>query len=161
VDGPTQVSARIEQDDEISAAFTLWSQQGSSVIRGNMLVTPIEESVVYFQPIYLQDEQNPLPEYRRVVVVYGDQVVMRPGLAEALAVVFGGSETPTEPGGEEQPPPVESDVLELLEEAERLFEQADEALQRGDLGEYQQLIDEARALIRQAADLSGATAEET
>jgi hypothetical protein len=87
--------------------------------------------------------------------------VMRPGLAEALAVVFGGSETPTEPGGEEQPPPVESDVLELLEEAERLFELADEALQRGDLGEYQQLIDEARALIRQAADQSGAPAEET
>ena len=111
-----------------------------------MLITPIEESVVYFQPIYLQDQQNPLPEYRRVVVVYGDQVVMRPGLAEALAVVFGGSETPTEPGGEEeQPPPLESDVLELLEEAERLFELADEALQRGDLGEYQQLIDEARA----------------
>jgi uncharacterized membrane protein (UPF0182 family) len=93
-------------------------------------------------------------------VVYGDQVVMRPGLAEALAVVFGGSETPTEPGGEEQPPPVESDVLELLEDAERLFELADEALQRGDLGEYQQLIDEARALIRQAADQSGAPAEE-
>ena len=96
---------------------------------------------------------------RRVVVVYGDQVVMRPGLAEALAVVFGGP--PTEPGGEEQPPPVESDVLELLEEAERLFELADEALQRWRPRRVPAVDRRSPRLIRQAADQSGAPAEET
>ena len=162
VDGPTQVSARIDQDDEISAQFTLWGQQGSTLIRGNMLITPIEDSVVYFQPIYLQDQQNPLPEYRRVVVVYGDQVVMRPGLREALIEVFGGQETPTEPeeGGEEQPPGVDSTVLGLLQEAEDLFEQAEEELQAGNLGEYQRLINEARERIQLAAELSAPPSED-
>ncbi len=162
VDGPTQVSARIDQDDEISAQFTLWGQQGSTLIRGNMLVTPIEDSVVYFQPIYLQDQQNPLPEFRRVVVVYGDQVVMRPGLREALIEVFGGQETPTDPeeGGEEPPPGVDSTVLGLLQEAEDLFEQADQELQAGNLGEYQRLIDEARERIQLAAELSGPPSED-
>jgi uncharacterized membrane protein (UPF0182 family) len=70
--GPSQIEARINQTPEISEQFALWSQQGSGVIRGNLLVVPIEQSLLYVQPIYLRAEQGELPELRRVIVVYGD-----------------------------------------------------------------------------------------
>ena len=159
MDGPTQVAARIEQDPEIAPLFTLWGQQGSEVIRGSLLVTPIEDSVVYFMPIYLQGDQNPLPEYRRVVAVYGEQVVMRPTLDEALGVIFEGLETPPDGGGGEGEELVPTDVAELLAQADALFEQAQLALQEGNLGEYQRLVDEAAGLIEQAIDLIGVPAE--
>ena len=93
VDGPAQVGALINQNPEISQQFTLWNQQGSNVIQGNLLVVPIDNSVVYFQPIYLQGSQEGLPEFKRVVVVFNDQIVMRETLAQALAEVFGGDVT--------------------------------------------------------------------
>ncbi|MBU6229421.1 MAG: UPF0182 family protein [Cyanobacteria bacterium REEB459] len=87
--GPSQIEARINQTPEISGQFTLWSQQGSRVIWGNLLVVPIEQSLLYVQPIYLRAEQGELPELRRVIVAYGDRVVMEPTLNQALQAVFG------------------------------------------------------------------------
>jgi uncharacterized membrane protein (UPF0182 family) len=155
VDGPAQVGARINQNPEISQQFTLWNQQGSSVIQGNLLVVPIEDAVVYFQPIYLQGSQDPLPEFKQVVVVYNDRITMQETLALGLAEVFGGEVTPTEPGDVD----VSGDIEQLLERAERAFVDADTALQSGDLGLYQQKISEARQLIDRAMELLGELTE--
>ena len=89
VDGPSQVATRINQDPDISQIFTLLDQQGSSVIKGNLFVVPINQSILYYQPIYLQGEQNPLPEFKFVVVVFQDRIIMSETLSEALASIFG------------------------------------------------------------------------
>jgi hypothetical protein len=89
--GPSQIEARITNDPDISAALTLWDQAGSEVIRGNLLVVPISGSVMYFEPLYLQAQQSPIPELTRVIVAYGDKVVMEPTLPDALSKIFGGS----------------------------------------------------------------------
>jgi len=101
--GPAQVEARISNDPIISSQLTLWNQSGSEVIRGNLLVVPVGQSVMYFEPLYLQAQQSPIPELTRVIVSYGDQVVMEPTLSDALTKIFGerietGSTTTTVPG---------------------------------------------------------------
>jgi uncharacterized membrane protein (UPF0182 family) len=149
VDGPAQVGARINQNPDISQQFTLWNQQGSNVIQGNLLVVPIDESVVYFQPIYLQGSQDPLPEFKRVVVVFNDRIVMRETLAQALAEVFGGEVAPSEPGDVD----ISGDIEQLLQRADQAFADADAALQSGDLGLYQQKVSEARQQIIRAMEL--------
>jgi len=92
--GPQQVSARVNQDPLISQQLTLWNQRGSSVIFGNMLVIPIENSIVYVQPLYLQAEKTAMPQLTRVIVAYGDSVTMQPDLTTALAAVFGAAPAP-------------------------------------------------------------------
>ncbi len=160
VDGPGQVGVRINQDPEISPEFTLLGQEGSEVIQGSMLVVPIEDSVLYVQPIYLQGEDSgsALPEFKRVVVVFDDRIVMRDTLDEAMAAVFEGYEPPDRDGPTPTTVPgdggeVPSDVADLLERAEAAFNEAQAALSSGDLGAYQEKIDEAQDLISQAIDL--------
>lgn len=92
--GPAQVEARINNDPLISSQLTLWDQAGSEVIRGNLLVIPVEDSLVYVEPLYLQAESGAIPELTRVIVAYGDVVVMEPDLKSALEAVFSGT-----PGG--------------------------------------------------------------
>jgi hypothetical protein len=87
--GPLQIEARIDQDSEISQQITLWSQQGSRVTRGNLLVIPIENNLLYIEPLYLQAETGQLPELKRVIVSDGDKVVMEKSLGEALNKLFG------------------------------------------------------------------------
>ena len=87
--GPAQIEARIENEPDISSQLTLWNQGGSKVIRGNLLVVPIANSVMYFEPLYLQAQQSPIPELTRVIVAYGDKVVMEPTLSDALVKIFG------------------------------------------------------------------------
>jgi uncharacterized membrane protein (UPF0182 family) len=86
--GPQQLEGRIDQDPTISSQFTLWSTAGSRVIRGNMLVIPIGNSNLYVEPIYLQAENGPIPELKRVIVSTGSRVVMEPTLEEALTRLF-------------------------------------------------------------------------
>ncbi len=86
--GPAQVEARISNDPAISEQVTLWDQAGSRVIRGNLLVIPIEDSILYVEPLYLQAEQSPIPELKRVIVSYGDRVVMAEDLQGALEDIF-------------------------------------------------------------------------
>tara|TARA_B100001964_G_scaffold241006_1_gene312293 strand:- start:29 stop:862 length:834 start_codon:yes stop_codon:yes gene_type:complete len=89
--GPMQVEARIDQDPEISQLFTLWSQVGTRVIRGNLLAIPIEDSLLYIEPIYLRAEQpGALPELKRVIVSFGDRLTMQETLEDALAIIFMG-----------------------------------------------------------------------
>jgi hypothetical protein len=83
--GPFQIEARINQNTEISQQISLWNQMGSRVIRGNLLVVPIENSILYVSPLYLRAESGQLPELKRVIAAYGDRVVMEETLPAALA----------------------------------------------------------------------------
>jgi uncharacterized membrane protein (UPF0182 family) len=145
--GPEQVSARINQDETISPQLTLWSQRGSQVILGNMLVIPLEDSIVYIQPLYLQAEQTAIPELTRVIVVYADKVEMAPDLEAALLQVFG-ERPPDEPadGAEEEPGFADAAT------AQELYDAAIEAQRAGDWAEYGRLIEE---LGRVLGDLAG------
>jgi hypothetical protein len=158
VDGPGQVGARINQNPEISREFTLLGQQGSQVIQGNMLVVPIEESVVYFQPVYLAargtgtgNDITALPEFKFAIVVFGDTIVMRESLAESLMAVFGGSTV--DPDDPDLPEEILEAVAELMSRAEAAFERADSALRGADLAEFQRQVAIARNLIAQANQL--------
>ena len=87
--GPLQIEAKIDQDSEISQQLTLWSQQGSRVTRGNLLVIPIKNSILYIEPLYIEAEQGQLPQLKRVLVSDGEKVVMEEDLGKALEVLFG------------------------------------------------------------------------
>ncbi|MEA2828724.1 MAG: uncharacterized protein QOG43_3163 [Actinomycetota bacterium] len=173
IDGPAIVNARINQQPEISQQITLLSTAGSSVKLGNLLVIPINESLIYIQPLYVQAQGTPVPQLKKVIVVAGLKVVMRDSLREALTDLFGSSPPtlerqgagapsgpPVEGGGIETPPPgtgtpppaVDATVAGLLDQANSHFTAADEALRAGDLGTYQKESDAAKALVRQAAD---------
>jgi uncharacterized membrane protein (UPF0182 family) len=86
--GPNQIEAMIDQNPTISQQLTLWDQKGSHVIRGKLIVTPIENSFLYIVPIYLQAEGENFPQLKRVIAVAGDRVVMAPTLDEATAQLF-------------------------------------------------------------------------
>ncbi|MDO8880362.1 MAG: UPF0182 family protein [Coriobacteriia bacterium] len=146
--GPEQVSARINQDPIISQQLTLWSQRGSGVIFGNLLVIPIEEAIVYIQPLYLQAEQTAMPQLTRVIVAYGDTVAMETDLAAALLRVFGEVEVPATDGG------APADPAAALE----LYERALEAQRTGDWAAYGRLIGELGDVLGR---LSGAAVETT
>ena len=87
--GTQQIESRIDNDPQISKEMTLWGQGGSTVIRGNTLVVPIESSLLYIEPVYITSQSGTgLPELKRVIVSYGDTVVMEPTLSEAISVIF-------------------------------------------------------------------------
>jgi len=92
--GPFQIDARINQNTEISQQLSLWNQMGSRVIRGHLIVIPIENSILYVSPLYLRAETGQLPELKRVIAAYGDRVVMEETLADALAALFKGTRVP-------------------------------------------------------------------
>jgi len=172
IDGPAIVASNINGDPDISREISLLNQEGSRVRLGNLLLIPIEQSILYIRPLYTEAEgTTPVPELRKVIVAYGDEVVMEDTLRESLIDLFGpdvprtleapsngndqgtgnGEEPPT--GNGEEPPTTtvpERSVTDLLAEAENLFTQADEALSEGNLGEYQRLVERARALVNEA-----------
>jgi len=157
--GPTQVEAAVNQDPTVSQQLTLWNQEGSHVKFGNLLVMPIEDSLLYVEPLYLQSSTTPVPQLKRVIVFYrastsagvtligGQQVVaMQPTLAAALTQIFGaapasagagasptspGTTTPTTPTG-----PVSSRVKSLIAQANTQFQAAQAALKAGDFSGY-------------------------
>jgi uncharacterized protein len=159
--GPAQVEARINQDDTISEQFTLWSNAGSRVVRGNLLVLPIgDDGLIYIEPIFLQAEGAPFPEFVRVIMVDQQRVAFAETVEEGLRQILGEAEPPppeepTEPGESPEPSPspgesqapLPTDVAELVAEISRVYEEAQDALAAGDLGTYQQRIDELEELI--------------
>jgi uncharacterized membrane protein (UPF0182 family) len=171
--GPTQVDNLINQDPEISETLTLLGQQGSTVQWGAQVILPIEDSILYVQPLFVVAENVGIPELKYVALVYNEQVVMQPSFEEALADLFGVPAAPDEPdepdepqppgdGGDggEQPPSdgggdVDARVQELIAEAARLYERAQQALTDGDLEEYARLIERLGRLLEQAEQLSG------
>jgi uncharacterized protein len=168
VDGPTQVFARINADSQFAAERTLLGQGGSEIRFGDFLVVPIEESLLYVQPVYVQSDQpNAIPELRRVVVVNGPDIGIGSTLGEALDDALGDAvptPTPTPPDGDGggEPPPtgtVDEQVQALLDEAANHFALADAALRDGDLATYQREVELAQAAIDEAQALLGGQAE--
>jgi len=157
--GPRQIDARIDQDAYISQQLTLWGQRGSMVIRGSLLAIPIDQSLIYVQPLYLAaSEQGALPELRRVIVAYGNQIAMEPTLETALSRIFGGRLRPED--GVRQPTPtapipgVAPGLREFSQRAWEAWTRAQEALRRGDwaaYGEEQRKLEEALRRLREAA----------
>jgi uncharacterized membrane protein (UPF0182 family) len=133
--GPMQIEARINQDATIAQQLTLWNQQGSQVIRGNLLVIPIEDGLLYVEPLFLQAERSQLPELKRVIVASGAAVVMAPTLEEALAGLLGG---PRPPGPAPPAAPPAGDLRVLTEQALAIYRAAQERLRAGDLTGYSQ-----------------------
>lgn len=157
VNGPGQVGDFINQDPQISAEFTLLDQEGSTVVKGNLLVVPIEDSLLYVQPIYLTADNGGIPQFKRVVASFDSRIEIADTLDEVLELLFGapvddgtGGEDPGD--GDVTPPEgtVQEQVQILLARAEQAFVDADAALRSGDLAEYERKVNEARALIEEA-----------
>jgi uncharacterized membrane protein (UPF0182 family) len=145
--GPAQVEAAVNQNPTISAQRTLWGQLGSRVIFGNLIVVPIQDSLLYVQPLYLESQTTQLPQIQRVIVFYrspsatpnlptGQQqnVVMQPTLDGALAAIFGGV-SPSGTG-----PPISGrpslGVTRLIAQADAQYAAAQAALRAGNLTEF-------------------------
>ena len=143
--GPFQIEARIDQNPDISQQLTLWSQKGSRVIRGDLLVIPIDDSLLYVEPVYLRAEQGELPELRRVIVAYSKEVVMRPNLESALTALFGNESAPqrVQPSA-----PVNADS-NLIQQAADAFERAETAQREGDWAEYGRYQQQLKKIIQQ------------
>ncbi len=169
--GPAQIEARIDQDPAISQQLTLWRNSGSNVIRGNLIVVPITDSILYLQPVYLQSTGSAFPEFRRIVVASPREVVWAETLASALDQLLeaeggtaGPSPTPTPrpttgptPSPTTSPDPdapLPADVPGLIEYANQHFELAQAALRDGDFGRYGEEIDKVEAALRRLDELA-------
>lgn len=148
--GPQQIENRINQDTDISRQISLWDQRGSRVIRGDLLVIPIEESLLYVQPLYLQAEGGRIPELKRVVVAYENQVVMGETLDAALAELFGGAPGPARqpaPAVAAEAPVADSGFRALATEARRRYQAALQAQRELDWTRYGEEMRQLGALL--------------
>jgi len=156
--GPAQIEARIDQDPLISAQVSLWNQSGSKVIRGSLIVVPLDDALIYLQPVYLQSTGSAFPEFTRIVVASPRQVVWAATLGDALRLLLAAEAgappgpvptpspgpTPTPgPGATPAPTPgatpgtaLPADVPGLIEYANAHFELAQNALRDGDFARY-------------------------
>ncbi|RNC67792.1 MAG: UPF0182 family protein [Desulfuromonadales bacterium] len=150
--GPKQVDARINQDSQISQQLTLWSQRGSQVIRGSMLVIPIEKSLLYVQPLFLAAaDKAGLPELRRVIVAFGDEVVMEETLELALQRIFGGRKAPAGVAAAAAPEARPASSAELAREAMAIFERATNLQRQGDWAGYGEELRKLQQVLKQLA----------
>ncbi len=161
--GPAQIVNRIDQNTDISQQLSLWDQRGSEVIRGDLLVIPIKESLLYVQPLYLRAQGGQIPELKRVIIAYQNQVVMEPTLAEGLARIFGGEvpgagPLPAAAGPTVGAPPVEQraqlpsappPTADLVGQAQEHYRRAIEAQRAGDWATYGAEIKQVGDLLRQ------------
>jgi uncharacterized membrane protein (UPF0182 family) len=145
--GPFQIEALINQNTEISQQLTLWNQMGSRVIRGNLLVIPIENSILYVSPLYLRAAQGQLPELKRVIAAYGDHVVMKETLAEALSALFETGAAPRAPSASMGTPSTAPAAPTKAREALDHYNQAIERLKSGDWTGFGTQLDAMRGLL--------------
>jgi uncharacterized membrane protein (UPF0182 family) len=179
IDGPAIVNANILADPEVSKYTTLLNQQGSRTQFGALMLTPVNNSIIYIRPLYVSSDNNTaIPELKQVIAVFGGQVVMKPTLREALQTLFPGANPQTFESGIASPEDttnngsnnggvVPSDPTttttipstgnatkdQLIDQAARALTDADTALRNGDLAGYQAKVKEAQTLISQAQSL--------
>src|SRR5262245_6805983 len=149
--GPAQIVNRINQDPEISRQISLWDQHGSEVLRGNLLVIPINESLIYVQALYLRSEGGGIPELKRVIVAYQDQVVMEETLEAGLARLFSGAASPAAVAAEPAPSfqPGGGRAADLSRQAVELYQNAVAAQRAGDWARYGADIARLGEVLRQ------------
>jgi len=136
--GPKQIIARINQDAEVSRQITLWDQRGSQVIQGPLLVIPIEESLIYVRPLYLQADTGKIPELKRVIVAYENKIAMEETLEAGLAKIFGIATEKTKLTKEPltATTPVDANKENLLSQAVNAYDAALRAQRDGDWARY-------------------------
>ena len=147
--GPRQIDARIDQDSYISQQLTLWGQRGSQVIRGSLLIIPVETSLMYIQPLYLAaEDKGGLPELRRVIVAYENSVVMDENLELCLQRIFGGKQAVSVA---ETPPATQrkASINELAKEATKLFDRTKELQRQGDWAGYGETLKKLEQVLKQ------------
>lgn len=146
--GPRQIEARIDQTPEISQQLTLWSQEGSKVIRGNLLVIPIAGSLLYVEPVYLRAEQGELPELKRVIVAHNKEIVMTNSLDTSLAAIFGEGQ-PQQPT--EQPAPTDETAVDAqqVQSALETYRKARDAARQGNWAEYGRQMEQLETKLEQ------------
>lgn len=163
--GPLQIEGRIDQDPEISSQITLWDQGGSEVIRGNLLVLPVNNSLLYVEPLYLRAENGQIPELKRVILASGDRIVMRETLPDAITALFAGepalaAETGQAAGAAPEtaaPASARPDrtVAELARAASEHYEAAQKALQDGDWATYGAELEKMKDALDRLVQLTG------
>jgi uncharacterized membrane protein (UPF0182 family) len=144
--GPQQIMNRINQDPEISQQLSLWDQGGSQVIRGNLLVIPIEESLIYVQPLYLKATGGKIPELKRVIVAYKNNIAMEETLDEALAAIFGRAQPKQEIREESV-----VDEKNLIRQAKEHYDRAQQALRDADWARYGEELQRLGEVLEQMA----------
>jgi hypothetical protein len=157
--GPRQVDARIDQDSAISQQLTLWSQRGSQAIRGSLLAIPIEDALLYVQPLYLSASEGALPELRRVIVAYGNQLRMDTNLEAALEGIFGSGAAPSVAGARRAVPlqPATAALSPsmvpsaLAKQALEHFNRAQAALRDQDWARYGDELKKMRVVLEELA----------
>jgi uncharacterized membrane protein (UPF0182 family) len=165
--GPQQIEARINQEPAISSQVTLWGQQGSQVVRGNLLVIPLEDAVLYVQPLYIQAQSNPLPELKRIIVASTGAVVMSDRLetaltalgqgrsGEVLAAVAQAQAPSVPPGAQGQSASQPVSAAELAAAARDHLRAAEAAAGRGDWATYGTEMAQVHSLLDHLASASG------
>jgi uncharacterized membrane protein (UPF0182 family) len=155
--GPRQVVARISQDQAIAPQITLWNQQGSQVIWGTLLVIPIEESLLYVRPLYLRASGGRIPELKRVIVGYQNQIVMEETLDEAIDRIFGGEPRRREPaiddnnGAMRPPGPPPGPDHEFVAQAREHYQRALQAQRDGNWSLYGEEIRRVGEILERLA----------
>ena len=154
VDGPLNVEARIDQDPQLSSQLTLWNQQGSTVIRGDLLVIPLEDTLLFAEPIYLQAEKSPMPELRLVVLITQDRLSYGARFSDALSMLIAGqpgaapgTNPATVPGG--GTPTVVTSTKQLIEQANKAFNDYRKLTSDGKLSEAGAKLQELQRLLEQ------------
>lgn len=157
IPGPNMIETKIDQDTVISSQLTLWSQVGSTVLRGNTLVVPIENSLLYVEPIYLKsDTESNFPEMKMVVVSYADKILMEPTLDRAIEKIFGVYTEPEEPIENEYD---NTNINDLIEQATNVFNEATLASQKGDWTAYGESLKELEDILNQLNVLTNGTSQ--
>ena len=153
--GPEQIEAQIDQNTEISKEFSLWSSNGTSYRRGNMFVIPINTSLLYVEPVYLEATNSSIPEVKRIIMAYGDKIAYEETLADCLTSLFGGD---AEKGVDNESSPVSDEkdsqtlsTRQLAKLASQAFEDAQNAQKNGDWAGYGKYLDKLEEYLNQLA----------
>jgi uncharacterized membrane protein (UPF0182 family) len=165
--GPNQVESRIDQDTEISRQLSLWDQRGSNVVRGNLIVVPIEESFLYVEPIYLIAQNIKIPQLQRVIVAYGEEVAMERTLEASLNAVFGEQVVEAEQAiaqaeqaAEQAAPGTPSQQLQQnIQRARSLLQEARQALQGGNFATFGQRLNELETVLNNGSGVPADTTQ--
>ena len=140
--GPRQIVARINQEAEISRQVSLWDQRGSQVRQGNLLIIPIEEALLYIRPLYLRAESGKIPELKRVIVAYENQIAMAETLEDSLSQIFKGELPQRDLTGEpfvestDRPEVAGQASSDLIQRAKAAYDRAIQAQKQGDWAKY-------------------------
>ena len=161
IDGPVQIEARIDQNAQLSAQFTLWNQQGSRVVRGHLLVIPIGRSLIFVEPIYLQAQRSPMPELRLVVLATQEKLGYGQTFSEAMNSLFGeaaATATEAQPGpAPNQPTPSATpaqDLQQLVNRAIQEFDDYQRLTSQGKLGEAGQKLEQHKRTLEEIRRLA-------